>query len=146
MNLKIDKSRGMEFHTVTSHKATSKKTDAKLISAEQLQINQFREQNSPQKNRAKQIFYKFRAGQKLTAEELDFIAKEEPDTYRQIRQIMQERQMMEAQMEAAETKEEVAAIRLNEITKIEATMGEGEQAGCTGRNDDGKSEPDGFCL
>ena len=85
-----------------------------LISAEQLQINQFREQNSPQKNRAKQIFYKFRAGQKLTAEELDFIAKEEPGTYRQIRQIMQERQMMEAQMEAAETKEEVAAIRLNE--------------------------------
>lgn len=72
--------------------------------------------------------------------------KKEPDTYRQIRQIMQERQMMEAQMEAAETKEEVAAIRLNEITKIEATMGEGEQAGCTGRNDDGKSEPDGFCL
>lgn len=128
MNLKIDKSRGMEFHTVTSHKETSKKTDAKLILAEQLQINQFREQNSPQKNRAKQIFYKFRAGQKLTAEELDFIAKEEPNTYRQIRQIMQERQMMEAQMEAAETKEEVAAIRLNEMTKIQATMGEGEQA------------------
>ena len=64
----------------------------------------------------------------MTAEELDFIAKEEPGTYRQIRQIMQERQMMEAQMEAAETKEEVAAIRLNEMTKIQATMGEGEQA------------------
>lgn len=31
-------------------------------------------------------------------------------------------------MEAAETKEEVAAIRLNEMTKIQATMGEGEQA------------------
>ena len=36
--------------------------------------------------------------------------------------------MMEAQMETAETKEEVAAIRLNEMTKIQATMGEGEQA------------------
>ena len=31
MNLKIDKSRGMEFHMVASHKETSKKTDAKLF-------------------------------------------------------------------------------------------------------------------
>lgn len=129
MNMKIDKNRTIQFHAVTDHKEAAKKTDAKAaISAEQLAINQFKEQNSKENNRTTEIYYKFRSGKKLTPEELDYIAKESPELYRQVKEIMQERQAMEAQMKMAESKEEVAEIRIQEVNKIQATMGKGEEA------------------
>lgn len=128
MNMKIDKNRTIQFHAVTNHKEEAKKSDAKTISAEQLAINQFKEQNSRENNRTTEIYYKFRSGKKLTPEELDYIAKKSPELYHQIKEIMQERQAMEAQMEMVESKEEVEEVRIQEVNKIQATMGKGKEA------------------
>ncbi len=128
MNMKIDKNRTMHFHAAINHNQASEKTAQETLSAEQLMINEFKEQNSKENNRITEIYYKFRSGKELTLEELDYLSKESPDIYRQVKEVMQERQQMEAQMEMAETKEEVSEIRINQVNKIQATMGKGEEA------------------
>lgn len=128
MNITIDRSKAMQFQAVIGNSMTKKKKEPEKLSGEELMIRQFKEENSREKNRIKEIYAKFRAGKKLSPEEMDYIAKEAPELYRQVKEILMERQAMEAQMEMAESKEEVAQVHANQMSKIQATMGTGEEA------------------
>lgn len=128
MNLTIDRDRNTQFQTVIGNSLRKKKKESEKLSGEQLMINQFKEQNSRENNRIAEIYGKFRAGKKLSPEEMDYIAKEAPELYRQVREILMERQALERQMEMAESKEEVAQIHANQLNKIQASMGTGEEA------------------
>lgn len=128
MNITIDRSKAMQFQAVIGNSMTKKKKEPEKLSGEELMIRQFKEENSRENNRIKEIYAKFRAGKKLSPEEMDYIAKEAPELYRQVKEILMERQAMEAQMEMAESKEEVAQVHANQMSKIQATMGTGEEA------------------
>lgn len=129
MNITLDKSAvfASNYHVVTGKrkKSADKKEE---LTQEQVMINQFKEQHSRENTKSSDIYSKFRAGKKLTPEELEYLAKESPELYKQIKEIMMERQAMEEQMEAAESKEEVASIHLNQVMNIKQTMGTGEEA------------------
>lgn len=107
-----------------------KHTEKKGIeqSCEQRLIDDFREQNSPENNKIQQICGKFRAGQELTEDELQYLANHSPELYREVCGIMQERRAMELRMKQAKTKQQVTAVCMNELTAVKAKMGTGEQA------------------
>lgn len=129
MNLSIRRETNTKWHLhlpSTGKKVQKKEEEQKTL--QQQMIEQFREKNSPENKRITEIYNKFRAGNELTAEELEYLAKNSPEMYKQVKQILLERQALERQMEQAETKEEVAEIHMNELNKIQATMGKGEEA------------------
>lgn len=119
-----------EYHLggITQPEEKKKKDGGKEVSSEQEMIDRFKEENSPENNRVSQIYGKFRAGQELTAEELDYLSRHSPEVYKQIREIMMERKALEARMKQAETKQEVHAVITNENVVIKKTMGTGGQA------------------
>lgn len=128
MNVSWDRSAvtAGKFHAAL--KNGQKKKTEENPSPQQRMIDDFKEKHSNEANKTNAIFYKFRAGKKLTPEELEYLARESPQMYRQVREVMMERQAMEAQMEMAESKEEVAEIHVNQVNKIMTTMGTGEEA------------------
>lgn len=128
MNIRIDRDRNTQFQTVIGNGMTRKKEKKEKLSGEELMIQQFKEQNSKENNRTAEIWGKFKAGSKLSPEELEYLAKEAPELYRQVREILMERQALEEQMAQAESKEEVAQIHANQLNKIQSSMGTGEQA------------------
>ena len=106
MNLSIhrDTNTKWQLHLPSTGKKTKKKEEEEKTPAQQM-IEQFKEKNSPENKRITQIYYKFRAGKELNAEELQYLAKNSPELYKQVREIMQERQALERQMEQAKSKE-----------------------------------------
>lgn len=120
-----------EFHIRTggNDSGKNKKTDINAEqSYEQAMIEDFKEQHSPENKRLQEIYNKFRAGKELTAEELEYLAKHDPKMYKEVKEIMMEREAMELQMKLAKTKQEVAAVCMNKLTDIKETMGTGETA------------------
>lgn len=95
---------------------------------EEILIEQFKEENSPENSRVSEIYGKFRAGKELTPEELKYLAENSPEIYKDVMEIIRERKAMEMQMKLAKTKQEVSSVRLNKMTNIKATMGNGKQA------------------
>lgn len=91
-------------------------------------VRSFQQENSPKNKRVQQIYSKFLGGKELTTEELDYLSKNAPDLYNEVREIMQERAAMELQMKLAKTKLEVAAVCMNTLTQIKTTMGTGAMA------------------
>ncbi len=120
-----------EFHIRTGRNRPEKteKPDMNAEqSYEQAMIEDFKEQHSPENKRLQEIYNKFRAGKELTAEELEYLAKHNPEMYKEVKEIMMEREAMELQMKLAKTKQEVAAVCMNKLTNIKETMGTGETA------------------
>lgn len=132
MNIRIDRDINPLFQIATGNRKKiqdkNENKNGKIISGEELMIQQFKEQNSKENNRIAEIWGKFKAGNDLTPEELEYLAKESPELYRQIKEIIMEREAMERQMEQAESKEEVAQIHANQMQKIHLSMGHGEEA------------------
>lgn len=114
------------YLSVENEKKETKKTSIEK-SYEQSLIDDFKEHNSPQNNRISEIYNKFKGGKELTSEEMEYLAKNSPEIYKEVKEIMMEREAMELQMELAKTKQEVANICLNEMTSIKKNMGTGKQ-------------------
>lgn len=95
---------------------------------EDILIEQFKEEHSPEKTRVEEIYAKFRAGKELTPDELKYLAENEPEVYKEVMEIIRERKAMEAQMKLAKTKQEVSSVHVNKMTNIKAAMGHGKQA------------------
>ena len=72
---------------------------------------------SPAEKKVKEIFNKFKAGKKLTAAELSYLAKNNPELYKKVREIIQEREAMERKMQMAETKLETAQASVDAMTQ-----------------------------
>lgn len=110
--------------------APQKHTEKKGIeqSYEQMLIDNFKEQNSPENNKIQQICGKFRAGQELTGDELQYLASHSPELYREVCEIIQERRAMELRMKQAKTKQQVTLVCLNEFANVKERIGTGEQA------------------
>ncbi|MCI8668044.1 MAG: hypothetical protein HFI34_00765 [Lachnospiraceae bacterium] len=120
-----------EFHIRTGgiRSGKNKNPDRSVEqSYEQAMIENFKEQHSPENKRLQEICSKFRAGKELTAEELEYLAKHSPEMYKEVKEIMMEREAMELQMKLAKTKQEVEAVCMNKMTNIKDTMGTGETA------------------
>lgn len=96
MNITIDRSRNTQFQTVIGNSLMAKPKKAEKKTGEELMIQQFKEQNSKKNNRTAELWGKFKAGSKLSPEELEYLAKEAPELYRKIREILMERQALEA--------------------------------------------------
>lgn len=119
----------LHIRTGMNHSNKNKKSDVSAEqSYEQALIEDFKEQHSPENNRLQEIYNKFKAGKELTVEELEYLAKHSPEMYKEVKEIMMEREAMELQMKMAKTKQEVADICMNELTNIKDTMGSGEMA------------------
>lgn len=106
---------------------SEKKVRSEMTGEERL-IDNFKEEHSPAKEKANQIYYKFIGGKELSTDELSFLAKNEPELYKEVREVMLERQAMEMRLKTAKTKMEVASVHMNEISKIKDGMGNGEKA------------------
>lgn len=96
--------------------------------SEDILIEQFKEENSPEKTKVSDIYAKFQAGKELTPDELKYLADNEPEIYKEVMEIIRERKAMEMQMKQADTKQEVQTVHLNKMTNIKKTMGYGKQA------------------
>lgn len=129
----IKERRGM-FHAINTntpnHTGITKKKedDGIAVSYEKQLIDNFKEQNSPKNTRINQIYGKFKAGCELTGEELAFLAKESPEMYKKVCEVMQERRALEARMQHAKTKQEVSLVNVNAAMTVKSNMGTGEQA------------------
>lgn len=131
VHLFVPNSAKSEFHIRTGRNRPEKNKNPDVNaeqSYEQAMIEDFKEQNSPENKRLQEIYNKFRAGKELTVEELEYLAKHNPQMYKEIKEIMMEREAMELQMKLAKTKQEVAAVCMNKLTNIKETMGTGETA------------------
>ena len=104
-------------------KEEAKKTDIEKW------VDSFKEQNTPQDRRIKEIYNKFKAGKELSPAEIDYLAKNSPDLYKEVREIMQEREAMELKMKMAETQAEVTSICMNEMTKVQSMLSAGDAEG-----------------
>ncbi len=77
-----------EFHIRTGRNRPekNKKPDMNAEqSYEQAMIEDFKEQHSPENKRLQEIYNKFRAGKELTAEELEYLAKHNPEMYKEVK-------------------------------------------------------------
>lgn len=72
-------------------------------------------------NRTQMIDAKLKGGEELTAAEMQFLKKNNPDLYMKAQQVKRERNMFRKQLESCQTKDDVAAIHLNKINSL-ATM------------------------
>lgn len=119
---------GTDFKVIGT--ASREHTEKKGIeqSYEQRLIDDFKEQNSPENKKIQQICGKFRAGQELTADELQYLANHSPEQYREVCEIMQERKAMELRMKQAKTKQQVTAVCMDELAAVKEKMGTGTQA------------------
>lgn len=116
-----------KIHTGPAHKKRELK-EAAALSGEERMIKEFKEEHSPSNEKVSQLYYKFLGGKELSSDEISFLAKNAPDLYKKVKEIMMEREAMEMRMKAAKTKMEVAAVHMNELANIKDTMGTGEQA------------------
>lgn len=100
---------------------------------EQVLIDNFKEEHSPENRKISQIYYKFVGGKKLTAEELNYLAEYSPELYKQVREIMMERQALEMRMKMAKTKLEVQEAAMDTLNYAKKTgeSKEQEEAGAT---------------
>lgn len=131
VHLFVPNSAKSEFHIRTGRYRPEKNKQPDVNaeqSYEQAMIEDFKEQNSPGNKRLQEIYNKFRAGKELTVEELEYLAKNDPEMYKEVKEIMMEREAMELQMKLAKTKQEVAAVCMNKLTNIKETMGTGGTA------------------
>ncbi len=109
---------------------SQKKTDfnadnsIKLGSEDSL-IEHFKEDNNPVAKKIENIMAKFKGGQELTSEEMEYLAKNAPDCYQQVIKILMERKQLEIQMEAAKSKMEVLQVYTQSLAMVKATKGTG---------------------
>lgn len=89
-------------------------------------ISQFTEDHDPVARKVEQIMAKFMGGRELSEEEMEFLAKNVPDCYKMVREVLIERAQMEMKLEAAESKMEVAQIYSEALTMVKETKGTGE--------------------
>lgn len=66
------------------------------------------------------IINKFKAGKKLTAKELSYLAEKSPEFYVKVCLIMKERERLELRMESAKTKEEVTGLLTQAMSGIKS--------------------------
>jgi hypothetical protein len=78
-------------------------------------------QESEKDDKLEKIINKARMGKRLTAEELNYVAKKAPDIYIKIKNAMAERDAMRKSMEAAKTKEQVTGILVANSAAIAQT-------------------------
>lgn len=120
---------GTKLKVIGGVKLNENKEDTGIVeSYEQSLIDDFKEQNSPKNNKINQIYGKFLAGKELSQGELEYLAKNSPEMYKEVCKIMLERKAMEQRMKRAETKQEVSMISVNAVANVKKTMGTGEQA------------------
>lgn len=65
------------------------------------------------------ILSKFKAGKKLSGDELSYVAKKSPETWQKILRVMQRREQVEKRLENAKTKEESQEIMTQEMKSVE---------------------------
>lgn len=88
----------------------SMKLDNDLIRRQAEEIRKSREDGSDQL--AKQIDLKLRCGQKLTAEEKEYLQKHDPQAYQKVKSIEAEQKSYENELKKCKTKEEVERVKM----------------------------------
>jgi hypothetical protein len=79
------------------------------------------EQGAEKDDKLQRIINKARMGKRLSAQELNYVAKKAPDTYIKIRNAMAERDAMRRSMEAVKTKEQVTGALVSHVATIQQT-------------------------
>lgn len=69
------------------------------------------------------IINKFKSGKKLSSKEMVYLSEKAPELYQKVLRITQEREQLEREMQAAESKEEVAKIVSQKMGSIEKMSG-----------------------
>lgn len=69
------------------------------------------------------IINKFKSGKKLSSKEMVYLSEKAPEIYKKVLRITQEREQLEQEMQAAESKEEVAKIVSQKMGSIEKMSG-----------------------
>ena len=88
----------------------SMKLDNDLTRRQAEEIRQSRADGSDQLS--KQIDLKLNSGQKLTAEEMDYLRKHDPQTYQRVKSIESEQKNYEKELKKCKTKEEVERVKM----------------------------------
>lgn len=70
-----------------------------------------------------QIYNKFCCGKKLTEEELRYLAQSDPKTYMEVKQVLAQREQLEAEMRKAKSKEEVSSIFMSAVNAVQKSGG-----------------------
>lgn len=91
-------------------------------------IEKFQEENDPQAKRLERILSKFRGGKELSPSELEYLAKHAPEAYKEVCEVLKEREQLERELEMAESTMEVMQAYNNALTMVSETSGTGEQA------------------
>ncbi len=112
--------------SISGSKIPEKEEKNKEKNKEDIWIEQFKEENNPVSKKVDQIMGKFMAGNDLSSAELDFLAKNAPDCYQTVQEVLAERQQLEMKLEAAETKLEVLQVYTEALTMVKETKGTGE--------------------
>ncbi len=112
--------------SITGSKAPVKPEKTAVKSEVDFMVEQFKENNNPVTKKINQIMGKFMGGQELTPAELDFLAKNAPDCYQTVQEVMAERQQLEMKLEAAESKLEVLQVYTDALAMVKETKGTGE--------------------
>lgn len=86
-----------------------------------------KEQNNKD-TKAESIMNKFRSGKKLSPDELSYLAASNPEYYKEVVKVMQEREALERQMKAAKTKEQVANVYMNALNAASVKAENGASA------------------
>ncbi len=95
------------------------------VSSENNMIEHFKEEHNPVAKKIEAIMAKFKGGQELSPEEMEFLAKNAPDCYQQVIDILMERQQLEMKLKAAESKMEVLQVYTESLAMVKATKGTG---------------------
>jgi len=84
------------------------------------------EKNDNSQEKLQKILSKFRAGKKLTPEELEYLRQYAPEMYQKVIKIQQQREEVEQQLQAAQTKEQVQQI-VSQVTTMIAGAAKGDE-------------------
>lgn len=92
----------------------------KELTPQQRQIEQFKEdlKKMRENNELASIANKMKSGDKLTAEELEYLQRNNPELYRQYVEIQQEKEAYKRELESCKTKDEVEKVRINKMNGL----------------------------
>ena len=92
----------------------------KELTPQQRQIEQFKEdlKKMRENNELASIANKMKSGDKLTAEELEYLQRNSPELYRQYVEIQQEKEAYKRELESCKTKDEVEKVRINKMNGL----------------------------
>ena len=101
-------------------KKNSGKIFEKEMTPQQRQIKQFQEDlmKMRENNELASIANKLKSGKTLTAEELEYLQKNNPELYREYVEIQQEKEAYERELESCKTKDEVERVKFNKMSGL----------------------------